>query len=208
MTETQTGGLDMTMMLAFHAGFRRDADRLAKAGENLAHNRASVVAGWESFRDQLERHHLAEDEDLWPVARAHLAGKPDELAQLDSMESEHAAIDPLIESVNTVLAHPHTGREQTAHAIASLRDAVLAHLAHEERDVLPLLDRVVTPKEWRTFSDLQRRKSSVGDAARLFPWLADGNTPEGLEVLRRLPAPMRLANRYIWTRQYNKTARW
>jgi hypothetical protein len=50
-----------------------------------------VLAGWDAFRAQLENHHSAEDDDLWPVLRRELSD-PGELASVDAMAEEHRQI--------------------------------------------------------------------------------------------------------------------
>jgi hypothetical protein len=42
-----------------------------------------VLAGWDAFRAQLDNHHSAEDDDLWPVLRQELSD-PGELASVDA----------------------------------------------------------------------------------------------------------------------------
>ncbi len=86
MTSEATSHLDLTLMVAFHDAFRRDLAHLAHAAsrhraqldEPTRHT--AVLAGWELFKTQLHIHHTAEDEDLWPRMRTHLADRPDELA--------------------------------------------------------------------------------------------------------------------------------
>ncbi|MFG2234515.1 hemerythrin domain-containing protein [Streptomyces sp. NPDC048723] len=56
-----------------------------------------TTAGWTLFKKALHAHHTAEDDALWPALRPRLAGRPKDLAPLEAMEAEHAAIDPLIE---------------------------------------------------------------------------------------------------------------
>jgi hypothetical protein len=49
------------------------------------------------FKKYLRIHHRAEDEAVWPVMYQVLTDRPDDLALLDAMEAEHAAIDPLLD---------------------------------------------------------------------------------------------------------------
>jgi hypothetical protein len=71
-----------------------------------------VLAGWELFKTQLHIHHTAEDADLWPRMRTHLADHPDELALLAAMEDEHAHIDPLLAAVDGALAAVDGGQQR------------------------------------------------------------------------------------------------
>jgi iron-sulfur cluster repair protein YtfE (RIC family) len=59
-------------MRALHAALRRYLSRLQELARRLDDSAApppAVLAGWDEFRAQLENHHLAEDDDLWPVLR-------------------------------------------------------------------------------------------------------------------------------------------
>jgi hypothetical protein len=63
---------DVSFMRALHAALRRDLSRLRDAAAQLdgsAGAPPTVLAGWDAFRAQLDNHHSAEDDDLWPVLR-------------------------------------------------------------------------------------------------------------------------------------------
>src|SRR5260370_33260210 len=63
---------DVGFMRALHAALRRDLSRLRDAATQLGNSAAAppaVLAGWDAFRAQLDNHHSAEDDDLWPVLR-------------------------------------------------------------------------------------------------------------------------------------------
>ena len=100
MTSEATNHLDLTLMVAFHDAFRRDLGHLARAASrrpaelDQPARHTAVQAGWQLFTTQLHIHHTAEDQDLWPRMRTHLADRPDELALLQAMQDEHARIDP------------------------------------------------------------------------------------------------------------------
>ena len=76
-----TGDADLTIMLAAHGALRRDLERLALAADfaNLPDpgGRASVRAGWETFKRQLHLHHTAEDMVVWPALRRRLPASDD-----------------------------------------------------------------------------------------------------------------------------------
>ena len=52
-----------------------------------------MLAGSDAFRTQLDNHHSAEDDDLWPVLRQELED-PGELASVDAMVAEHGISRP------------------------------------------------------------------------------------------------------------------
>jgi hypothetical protein len=200
MSDTE---LDFTMMLAGHDAFRRDMARMA-----TSRGTAAFQAIWKVFRVQLHIHHQAEDEDLWPIARAKIESQdaewaPEALTLLDEMEAEHATIDPLIEKIDAALASDrHT---QALSALSELEQALSDHLRHEEREALPMLAKVLTEEEWNSFGEAQRLKVGLKGAGTFFPWLLDDATPaRAAAVLGHLPPPVRLLYRALWKPRYQR----
>ena len=215
MTSQATNHLDLTLMVAFHDAFRRDLAHLSRAAsrrpaqldEPARHT--AVLAGWELFKTQLHIHHTAEDTDLWPRMRTHLAGRPDELALLQAMQDEHARIDPLLAAVEGAFADRDGGHQRLGDTVDALASQLYGHLTHEERDALPLLDRTLTPAEWQAFVADQRRRTGIRGAAQFFPWLLDGASAEQARaVLGGLPAPLRVVYRRIWQPRYARHDHW
>src|SRR6202167_4946090 len=138
------GDADLTTMIAPHAASRRDLTRLARAAASAdlsdpARHR-SVAAGWELFKRQLHMHHTAEDEIIWPTLRPRLAHSAAALSGLDAMEAEHELIDPLLPAVDGAFAR----QEPAGDVIDALTSTLTSHLAHEERDGLPLIGMALT----------------------------------------------------------------
>jgi iron-sulfur cluster repair protein YtfE (RIC family) len=202
MTSDTTSHLDLTLMVAFHDAFRRDLAHLARTASRRPAElddparHTAVLAGWELFKTQLHIHHTGEDNDLWPRMRTHLADRPDELALLQAMQDEHARIDPLLEAVEGAFADRDGGHQRLGDTVDALAGELHGHLAHEERDVLPLIDRSLTPAEWQAFGDDQRRRVGIRGGAELFPWLLDEAAPDEIKaVLGGLSAPPRVVYR-------------
>jgi Hemerythrin HHE cation binding domain len=215
MTSDTTNHLDLTVMWAFHDAFRRDLGHLARtASRHRAqleepNRHAAVQAGWELFKTQLHIHHTAEDEDLWPRMRTHMADRPDELALLQAMQDEHAHIDPLLAAVDGAFADRAGGHQRLGDTVDALASVLQGHLTHEEGDVLPLIDLSLTQAEWRAFSDDQRRRVGIRGAAQVFPWLLDGAAPERARaLLAGLPPPLRVICRRIWQPRYARHDHW
>ena len=145
--------IDMTLMIVSHDAFRRDLGHLKRAVEQRStedpERRRAVQTGWELFKIQLEDHHTNEDKSIWPRMRNGLRDRPDDLLVLDAMEAEHEQIDPLLAAVDGALADPGAGQDRFAQAINELDASLTAHLAHEERDALPLVNVAMTPDEWQ-----------------------------------------------------------
>jgi iron-sulfur cluster repair protein YtfE (RIC family) len=210
-----TGRLDMTMMLVVHDAFRRDLAHLARAASrspadlDAPARHTAVLAGWEVLKTQLHLHHTGEDTNLWPRMRGRLADRPDDLALLQAMEDEHARIDPLLAAVDDDLADRDTGHQRLGDRVDALASELTGHLAHEERDALPLMDRVLSVAEWRGFAADERRARGIRGAAQLFPWLLDGASPaQSQAVLRGFPPPLRVVYRRIWQPRYARHDHW
>jgi hemerythrin-like domain-containing protein len=212
-----TGDADLTIMLAAHRALRRDLERLARAAEFAdlpdPGGRASVRAGWETFKRQLHLHHTAEDTVVWPTLRQRLSHSDDAQSVLDAMEAEHHQIDPLLAAVDDAFARAGEGRRSGAPAIGDVTDALATsltgHLAHEERDGLPLIGVALTAAEWRGVGFKIVRKNGLSAGGEMFAWLADGADPsQAAAAIGTLPPPARLAYRAIWKPRYQRTSRW
>jgi Hemerythrin HHE cation binding domain len=168
-----------------------------------------VRAGWELFKTQLHIHHTAEDADLWPRMRTHLANRPDELALLQAMQDEHARIDPLLATVEGAFADRDGGHQRLGDTVDALASTLYGHLGHEERDVLPLIDQSLTQAEWQAFGNDQRRRIGIRGAAQFLPWVLDEASAEQVKaVLGGLPPPLRVVYRRIWQPRYARHDHW
>jgi hypothetical protein len=215
-----TGDADLTIMIAAHNAFRRDLTRLARtaASANVADpaKRQSVAAGWDLFKRQLHMHHTAEDEIIWPTLRPRLARSQAALSVLDAMEEEHERIDPLLAAVDAAFAqHDATpggdlpGEDRLADVIDVLTSTLTGHLAHEERDGLPLIGAALTAAEWRSVGFKMARTNGLSSGGEMFAWILDGAGREDAAAsLGKLPPPMRLLYRAVWKPRFDRTPRW
>jgi iron-sulfur cluster repair protein YtfE (RIC family) len=198
--------INFTEMYVTHDGFRRDLERLASAAAAGRTDSPQVRDGWETFKRQLHVHHTVEDAWLWPKLRERVAGRADDLALLDAMEAEHSVLDPQLESVDAAMAR----RDPELPAkVEELRSALDRHLAHEEAEALPLIQSVMTPKDWSGFRGAMARKQKLSGAAEWIPWITDGMTPaDAGKWLRRMPPPLRLLNKISWESRYRNRNLW
>jgi hypothetical protein len=209
-----TGDADLTIMLAAHRAFRRDLTRLARAAAQAAagpgsgpEKRRSVAAGWELFKHELHLHHTAEDEIIWPALRPRLARSEHALSVLDAMEEEHSRIDPLLAAVDAAFARPDgAGLADATDALAS---TLTGHLAHEERDGLPLIGVALTAAEWRRAGFRIASRNGLSSGGEMFAWILDSTDREdAAATLASLPPPLRLVYRTLWKPRFQRTPRW
>jgi len=198
---------DVGFMRALHAALRRDLSRLRDVAAKLDRSAAvppTVLAGWDAFRAQLENHHAAEDDDLWPVLRRELSD-PGELASVDAMVEEHEHIPPALAGVDAALR----GGGDLAEPVEVLSTAVLDHLAHEEREVLPLLEQHLTRAQWRAFLLKERNRRSPRERPEFLAWILDGaGEQDAAAVLAEMPPPARLVYRRALKPRYEAQHRW
>src|SRR4051812_18795604 len=134
------GPVDLAGMYLMHRGFRRDLHAFATA---TAATPLGDLRRWQRlarrfrlFASILHKHHHGEDVGLWPLLHERGADQ----TVLDALEAEHGGIDPLLRTCTEDLAVLDAGtgddttRERLVSCTARLRDALCAHLAHEERD--------------------------------------------------------------------------
>jgi iron-sulfur cluster repair protein YtfE (RIC family) len=225
-----TGDADLTIMIAAHDAFRRDVVSLARTASaaNLADpaRARSVAAGWTIFKRQLHLHHTAEDELIWPMLRARLEASENALSVLAAMEAEHEQIDPLLAAVDQAFAAQPAGEapgvstaddaggglagaDRLAEVIDALASTLTGHLAHEERDGLPLIGATLTAAEWRGVGFKIARKNGLSSGAEMFGWMADGAAPDqARKLIGTLPPPARILYRAVWKPRFAKTQRW
>jgi hemerythrin HHE cation binding domain-containing protein len=198
---------DVSFMRALHAALRRDLSRLRDAAAQLDGSAAApppVLAGWDAFRAQLENHHSAEDDNLWPVLRGKLSDARD-LASVDTMVEEHQRIPSALASVDAALR----GGGELAAPVELLSAVVLDHLADEEREVLPLIEEHLTQAQWRAFLHTERSRRPPRQRPEFLAWILDDAAgPDAAAVLAEMPPPARLVYRRVLRPRYEAQHRW
>jgi hypothetical protein len=200
---------DITMMFVVHNAFRRDLAHMqaaaAHAGDPAA--RTALRAGWATFSRYLTVHHTAEDEMLWPPMQAQLGDRPDETDLLVEMADEHSRLDPVMREIDDDLVRGPPSR--LVALFGELAAVLTGHLEHEEAAALPLVQEILTMREWKAFGDDQRRRIGLNGAGWFFPWLLDATPPATRDkVLGIVPPPLRLVYRLIWEPRYRRQSPW
>ena len=164
----------------------------------------AVPKGWTTFRQTLQVHHAAEDDDLWPVLRSHLT-ETEDLHQLDLMVAEHRSLTAAIQAVDAALA---SGVGVTT-AARELGNVLGDHLDHEEQQVFPLLERHLSRGEWRRLLLTERRRRSARERPEFLTWVLDNASDQDTAaVLAELPRPAHLVYRRLLRPGYEAQRRW
>jgi len=215
MTETSSAPLtDVHDMVVVHRGFRREFRllpelvRAVPAGDTA---RAAVLAAHARLvLTGLHLHHTAEDELLWPKLLDRAA--PD-AALVHRMEAQHERVEHHTERLTAALtrweaeARPAV-TEEVAATFDALRTALLEHLDEEEREILPLAARHVSPEEWDELGQHGIAAMTRSQLPLMFGAVLEEATPEeAVEMLAKLPLPVRLLARTVFLPRYRRYVR-
>ncbi|MFE5720493.1 hemerythrin domain-containing protein [Streptomyces erythrochromogenes] len=203
--------IDLTLLYAVHSALRRDLaelDRVTTAADRDPVHVLATAAGWTMFKKALRAHHAAEDSALWPSLRRNLAGHPKDLALLEVMEAEHAAIAPVIQAIDTLLTEPGADPLRLGQLTDGLTRGLAGHLKHEEDAAFPLIRRTLTAEQWAHFSQVHAQYIG-NDAPVLLPWLLNGaDKPTAARLLAELPSHLYAACTARWIPAYAALNRW
>lgn len=101
------------------------------------------------------------------------------------------------------------GEDRLADVIDVLASTLTGHLAHEERDGLPLIGVGLTAAEWRSAGFKIARKNGLSAGGEMFAWILDGAGGEdAAATLGQIPRPLRLLYGAVWKPRFDKTPRW
>ncbi|SEK86545.1 hemerythrin domain-containing protein [Streptacidiphilus jiangxiensis] len=194
--------INFAVMYATHDAFRRDLGRLERAVTAGRAATPEVRAGWENFKRQLHVHHTVEDAELWPRVQRAVAGRPADLALMGEMEAEHAKLDPLLVAVDKAMA---VNAPDLPSLVGELSQVLRDHMKHEEESALPLIQEVLTLKDWGAFRGGMAKAQGPKGAAVYIPWIMDGVNNQGREeFLAEMPAPVKVINKLFWESRYQK----
>lgn len=179
------GPLDMSGMYLMHHALRRDltdfvgAVRRTPVGEQEVWD--ALERRWARFDHVLHHHHTAEDEHVWPQARANAvaAGRTDAVAVLDSMEAEHELIDPALRACTEAFAamrsHPCPDHRNALDIeVTEAAELLGRHLAREEREAIVLLQELLSPEQWAASEEATAKSYGLGILPFAVPWAFKG----------------------------------
>ncbi|MFC6237053.1 hemerythrin domain-containing protein [Longivirga aurantiaca] len=210
MTQLDKARPDTRDMLVVHTALRREIGALPALVRGVADDdtdRSAVVGGHYALMARLLHiHHEGEDVALWPV----LHQRAPEAAELVArMQREHADLGTALETADSAVprwqADPTAAaREEAAAAIAAVDRVLIAHLAEEESEVLPLAERVLTVDEWDAIGAHARSHLTPDTAFVIFGMLLEeAPAPVAEAMLGTMPPPAREAFHAVGQKQYD-----
>lgn len=196
-------------MVIVHNVFRTHLAALPALIHDVAdgdRERAVVLTDWlGELITGLHHHHVGEDELMWPllVSRA-----PADTALVLKMEEQHGRIADLVSVVHSqsgVFASngARPAGAALAASIAELNEVLAEHLGEEEAQILPIVEQVMTPAEWKMLAD--RGNASIPKERRLVFlgfMLHSANTDQRRMLMAQLPFPARVLWRLIGQRSF------
>jgi hemerythrin-like domain-containing protein len=185
---------DTRMMGVVHSALRRDLERariVLSYGEISDARRTALAEHLIWLMDFLHHHHEGEDNGLYPLARAKDAALGE---MLDAMNTEHEAITPAMEDVKataTSAVQDPTATPQLLAAIEALDAVLIPHLKHEEEEMMPLVQAVVTQREWHEWDQTTNvGPKSNKQLAFEGHWLIDNATADDRNTVVHLVPPV------------------
>jgi hemerythrin-like domain-containing protein len=192
---------DLYGYAAMHLGMQRDAARLERTLAAGPRDAAALSRWWQQFRDVIVRHHVREDDLIWPALAA-----ADETfaAEVAEMHDDHAELDAAMARLDHALSSLPLWEamlDEARAAAASFRQVLADHLAREEEVAFHRL--AARPQLW---ADLERRiddQVRIREATFEFPWVLDGLHPtRAAHLWPRVPRLARPIVRRRWQPRY------
>lgn len=202
---------DTQMNTNMHKAFLREIDRIKQGVTSIDWSdqaaRQGVAGRYQFFSQVLHEHHSTEDTYLWPKVKT--SASPDEIAVLDAMEAEHAALVDVLNRLDKEFAALDASTNSAALAtdLDQLREVLAAHCAHEEAEGIQIVQKYLTEEDFKAFKSAVR---SAPGSDYVLPWVCDGaDQPIVDSTWGMLPPPVRMMVKPMMTRKYRKfSATW
>ena len=209
--ELSPPGADLSGYLAIHQAMRVANAQLVR-GIGTAGvadpKRAAALGRWfRGYSDELRTHHHIEDDIVFPQ----LAERVRAYAEYsDALAGDHHYLDRVIDALREALAGwaqhataSEAAREARYTALdlaVELRDFLEEHLAIEDADVLPMIQRHFTAEEYAELEQQAGKAITIRQAMFTAPWyMATVDAETAARTLREAPRPLRII--YALTRR-------
>jgi iron-sulfur cluster repair protein YtfE (RIC family) len=167
--------------------------------------RAAAMGKWfAGYCGELRAHHSAEDDLIFPALAARV---PAYASYAEMLAADHDRLDEIIDGLATALAQMATHGSSwstakdgaTAYAV-ELRDLLIDHLAVEDSDVIPMIERHFGKEEYAVIEKQIIKAISPRQALWTVPWwMATAEPSAAAKTLSQAPLPLKVI--YYTTRR-------
>jgi hemerythrin-like domain-containing protein len=182
---------DSRDMVVVHNMFRRQFAAIpglvSDVGEGDAAQIAIVADHVEWMVTFLHAHHEGEDRHVWPKLLERVPTEIDPLVY--TMEAQHEGLARALDDLAVKAgawrkssAAPE--RDAVAGAATDLLQSIAEHLDLEEREVLPLIDRYLTEKEWQQVGGSGLKTMSLRQLTVAFGMILDHASSDQVTIMR------------------------
>ena len=194
---------DLYGYAAMHQGMHRDAARLVATLDRGPADPAALQRWWRLFRDTIVRHHVREDDLIWPALAAADPTFADDVA---TMHDDHDELDRAMHRLDVALTALPVWPEALGEArlAAGLIQQVLAdHLVREE--AVAFFRLAQRGQLWAEIDAQIVRQVSAKEASYEVPFLHDSLDPHRSSyLLGRIPRIARPLMRWVWQPRYRR----
>jgi hemerythrin-like domain-containing protein len=196
---------------ALRWGAERVADAVARATLDGDVRRMTAVARWyREYQAELHEHHEIEDERFFPALHDRVPVMADHEPRL---QREHELVVDAMhrtdEALTRLTASPGdaAARADAVAASAGLRDVLVAHLAYEDADILPLFVRHFGAGEYAELEQDAMRSVPLRTQIFTVPFMVEAAVPGGEReaLVADAPAAMRMLLRLTRGRYARRT---
>jgi len=185
------GPVDLAPMYVMHRAFRRDLDAFVAVVPSIPvdddRRWARVARRFALFANVVHKHHHGEDVAVWPL----LVERGADPSVVAALAAEHAEVAEIVSSIERDLqslaggsADP-SAKERLTRSTEELRDVLGAHLAHEERDGMVLVQEHLTQQDWtRLDEEVFAKDYGPREVPAVLGWVVSGLPAE---AARRIP---------------------
>jgi hemerythrin-like domain-containing protein len=209
-TLTTTDAADLTIYYEIHQAMRVANEKIIAGLTDPTlvdddRRRAAAMGRWfAGYRDELRTHHHVEDHLIFPALSARVPAYGD---YADMLAADHDRLDVVIDGLAAALGRmaTHGGdwssakAEATAYAV-ELRDLLIEHLAIEDSDVIPMIERHFSQQEYAVIEKQVMKQVTPRQALFTVPWWMATASPEAAaKSWTNAPLPLKVI--YYTTRR-------
>ena len=194
---------DLYGYASMHQGMHRDAARLVTTLDRGPADPAALERWWCLFRDTIVRHHVREDDLIWPALAAADPTFADDVA---TMHDDHDELDRAMHRLDVALTALPVWPEaldEARDAARAFRQVLADHLVREE--AVAFFRLAQRGQLWAEIDEQIVAAVTVKEASYEVPFIHDAlDAHRSAYLLGRLPRIARPLMRWVWRPRYER----